>query len=213
MRKTKTQLNAQNYSNDASQLTYNGIIPNIIMGDSIMGSPDIDDVYLPNIQSVENIIQDIMSASIGSIGDIIIKNDKTDPSGFAQLDKWTFINTEGFIYSEDTYINILGKRVLMTEGMDITNIVVETQRVIQEYIEDGLYFRKVEVLNDLEMEVEYADRRIHNPVIVYDDPRVEITKTIIRPMVPGYGKWTFIGSEQKTFGEINQDFFYYRRIG
>lgn len=213
MRKTKTQLNAQNYSNDSSQLVYSGSLPTILLGDSIFGYPDIDDVYLPNIMSVENVMQDVISISIGGIGDIIARGDKTDPAGFSQVDKWTFIESDGFIYNEDTNINILGKRVLMTKGMTITNIVVETQRVIQEYIESGLYFNNVKVINDLELEVEYSDRRIHNPIIVYDDPRVEIKKVILRPMVPGYGKWTFIGSEQKTFGEIVQDFFYYRRIG
>lgn len=213
MKMTKTLQNAKNYSNDSMDLAFNADVPDMVLGGSTLGSKDIDDVYNPNDNSVENIIQDLVSMSSGDIGDIKIRNEKKDPSGFAQVDLWVFTSPEGLLYDKDTYITILGKRVLMVKGTRLENVVIETFAIIQSYIDEGIYFKAVKTINNTTLEVEYLDRRMHDPQISSDETRFNVEKTITREMIPGYGQWVFIGQVVTKFTSGDKTLYYYQRVG
>lgn len=213
MKETKTLQNAKHYSNDSRDIIFNSKMPDIVMGGMDFGANDIDDVYVGLDNNVENILQDLASLSAGVIGDIKIRNEKSDPSGFSQVDRWVFKSEQSLIYDKDTYITLLGKRVLMVTGTKIENIVIETFAIIQEYVDAGIYFKSVKTINNTTLEVEYLDRRVHDPRISSDETRFYVEKTIIREMIPGYGQWVYIGQQVIKFTAGDRTLHYYQRVG
>ena len=147
--KTKTLQNAKNYSNDSSHIIFSDSsdYKDIVLGATPFGERDIDDIYTDYENNVENALQDLASISMGQIGDIVIKDSNTSPSGFSQVDNWSFSSPSNIVYEEDETINILGKKVEMLKGSTIENVVISTQKVIQDYIDEGLYFSKVSSKN------------------------------------------------------------------
>ncbi len=214
MKNTKTMQNAKNYSNNSNHIIFDALVPDVVLGGAKIGSMDVDDIYDSYDNTIENIVQDLSTISVGMIGDIIMRNEKTDPSGFPQVDTWNFKSNGEIVYSEDTHITILGKRVLMVSGTKIENVVIETFAIIQAYIDEGLYFSSVKTINNTTLEVEYNDRRIHDPQITSDDRNIIVDKTITREMISGYGQWIYLGNDKIKFvGVGDRDIHYYQRVG
>lgn len=211
--KTKTIQNAQNFSNDSVHIAFNALMPNLILSGAKFGSPDIDDVFNSNINSVENAIQDLVSISTSQVGEIVIRDTNNSPSGFPQVDHWQFTSLFDVIYDEDTFINILGKKVEMVSGSTIENITVETQKVIQDYVDEGIFFKSVKLVDNTTLEVEYIDLRSHDPLISNDSNSFTVTKTVIRDVMFGYGQWEYMGSVNVTLDKGERTLYYFRRIG
>lgn len=211
---TKTYQNAKNFSNSSKFIEYENREKGIILGGSIMGSLDIDDLYQYKVdENVEDTLEDLTSIAIGSVGDVVTRTANISPAGYSQIDQWEFKAGDDFVYDKPTVINILGVGVEMKVGYTLDNVVLETVGIIEKYIADGLYFSEVKVISNKVIEVEYNDRRHHNPSISNDEPRMTVEKTVKRQMVAGYGQWNYLGMEKKTFGEVEKYFYFFERIG
>lgn len=209
----KTNQNARSYSDKAKRIEQNNEGKQLVLGGSLFGGKSINDVVDGYESSVQSSIDDLYAISVYNIGDVRTTLERIDPGGLPQIDEWK-LDDNGFVYSETQFINILGKRVEMKEGYSSGNVILETKKVIEDYIEDGLYFSEVEQIDNLTLRVTYIDRRSHiglniNP----DSPWHHFNIEIIRNVVYGYGQWIYMGVENRNIGETSYTLHYYQRVG
>lgn len=212
--RNKTYKNAKNYSNQSKHLVHDRDNTPIILGGATMGSMDIDNIYDEvEVNNLEDLLEDLTIISTCTIGDIKIKNENVSPSGFSQIDRWEFVADNSYIYTEDTIINILGRKTLMRNGDNLVSLVQKVVDVVEAYIMENKYFSSVNIINNTTIEIEYNDRRNHSPTISNDEMRFSMNQSIVREPVYGYGQWVYLGTEKKTLGETVRNLYYFERVG
>lgn len=213
MNGNKTFQNARNYSSKSRRIEQNNVGKQLVLGGSLFGGKSINDVEDGFESSVQSSIDDLYSIAVYNVGDIRTTLERIDPGGLPQIDEWK-IDDNGFVYSEDQTINILGKKVEMMAGYSSENVIIETMKVIEEYIDEGLYFHEVEQVDNLTLRVTYIDRRSHHNLLINpDSPWHNFSIEVIREVIYGYGQWMYMGQEDKNIGEGTYTLHYYQRVG
>lgn len=218
---SKTLANVKNETGDSR-----GILVNLpetpVLGnsDSIQTPTYIDAVLGVDIPNVNSSIMNLTNISVLPINTIIVNSDGISPQGLGQQLRITFTGTyEPFGVVDPKIViyetKIAGVPVKLKKGATTLEITEEFFKSCSNMVQNSLYFSKA-IMGDLENPHSViVDLITPNTVIPENQqigPKLTVEFEEVSPAKLGYGLWDLIGSETKTFGSVEQEFYYFKRI-